>query len=262
VTEQPFEISVADGVLLGHRGADGRPALLLHGGPALSDYTQPLADELDGLFSTIRYTQRGTPPSTVGPPFTVESHLADALAVLDFFQLEQAWAVGHSWGGHLALHLAVAYPERLSGIICVNPLGASDEVFEEFEENLRRGLPEAEIRVVDDIDARWEEGITTPADRAEWWRIMWPQYFSDPETAPPMPHMEMGGECSTDTNASIAEHFKAGTLEKGLPGVRLPALVVHGELDPLPLRTAAEAAQLIPGAALEVLPGPRPLPLD
>ena len=29
--------------------------------------------------------------------------------------MEKAWAIGHSWGGHLALHLAVAHPDRLYG---------------------------------------------------------------------------------------------------------------------------------------------------
>ena len=79
----PFEV---DG-LPGHREGSGQPALLLHGGPGLSDYMGPLAEELDGLLDTIRYTQRGTPPSVAGPPYSVESHMADALAVLDAFDL-------------------------------------------------------------------------------------------------------------------------------------------------------------------------------
>ena len=48
---------------------------------AVEDYLGGLAAELGGLFSTFRYTQRGTPPSTGGPPFTVEAHVADAIAV-------------------------------------------------------------------------------------------------------------------------------------------------------------------------------------
>ena len=83
--EAPFELAVVGGVLRGHRGGTGRPALLLHGGAALPDYTDGCAEVLDGLFSTIRYTQRGTLPSEAGPPYSVESHMADALAVLDTF---------------------------------------------------------------------------------------------------------------------------------------------------------------------------------
>src|SRR3989442_1543115 len=125
--EEPFELEVGDGRLRGHRAVgEAPPALVLHGGAAVSDYTGGLAEELDGLFSTIRYTQRGTPPSLAPGPYTVETHVADALAVLDHFGLERAWAVGHSWGGHLALHLAVAHPERLLGIVGVAALGATN----------------------------------------------------------------------------------------------------------------------------------------
>src|SRR5206468_16741 len=96
-------------------GGAGRPAgsrgdqLLLHGGPAMSDYMGLLAPELDG-WQAIRYQQRGLPPSAETGPFTVEQHVADAVAVLDELGVDRAVALGHSWGGHLALHLAVAHP--------------------------------------------------------------------------------------------------------------------------------------------------------
>jgi len=88
VTQHPFEVWVGDGVLVGHRGGEGPAALVLHGGPAMTDYTEGLADELGGFLATFRYTQRGSGPSTVGGPFTVETHAADAVAVLDHFAIE------------------------------------------------------------------------------------------------------------------------------------------------------------------------------
>ena len=36
----------------------------------------------------------------------------------------RAWIVGHSWGGHLALHLLAAIPERIAGAVIIDPLGA------------------------------------------------------------------------------------------------------------------------------------------
>ena len=119
--EEPFEVRVGDGSLVGCAATDGAPALLLHGGPAIPDYLGPCALELEGLFATMRYTQRGVPPSTVGGPYSIESHMDDALAVLDAREVERAWAIGHSWGGHLALHLLVAHPERLLGVVGSRP---------------------------------------------------------------------------------------------------------------------------------------------
>jgi len=253
VGEEQFAVRVGDGELVGHRARAGRPALLLHGGPAFSDYTEGLADELNGIFATIRYTQRGTPPSTLGPPYTIETHMRDALTLLDHFGLDRAWVVGHSWGAHLALHLAVAHPQRVAGLICVSPLGARGDVFEEFDRNLRRGLTPQQVAFVDGFEARRREGTATLPDALKRWRLFWPNYFAHPEGAPPALDLAIGGDCSRETNASIADHFAAGTLEHGLATVRLPALVMHGDLDPLPLRSAAETAALIQDAVLETI---------
>ena len=251
--ERPFEAPVADGVLYGHRGGDGPPALLLHGGPAVSDYMEECARELMGLFHTIRYTQRGVLPSTVGPPYSIESHLADALEVLDRLEIEQAWAIGHSWGGHLALHLAAAHAPRLLGIVCIDPLGADGGVFEDLDANQRRGLTEAEVSRVDEIEDRRRAREATDDELRERWETIWPQFFSDPDQAPPF-RLSVDIDCSTDTNASIAEHLARGTLARKLPSVRLPALFVHGEADPLPVRSSTKTAALIEGARVEIIP--------
>jgi pimeloyl-ACP methyl ester carboxylesterase len=224
--------------LPGHREGSGLPALLLHGGPGLSDYMGPLAEELDGLLETIRYTQRGTPPSTSGPPYTVEAHVEDAIAVLDHFELERAWAIGHSWGGHLALHLAVAHPERVSGLICVNALGAYDERLEEFGRELRSRIPVEDAERADTLEG------------PERLALLWPGYFADPSNAPEMPDWGYSSECNADTFVSIHAQFEAGTLAEGLPKLDLPALFVHGEKDPFPTFVSQNTFKLIRGAVL------------
>lgn len=255
MSEEPFEAPVGDGVLHGHHAGDGPPVLLLHGGAAVTDYMDGCAREVDGLFRTIRYQQRGTPPSEVGPPYTIEAHVADAVAVLDFLGVGRAWAIGHSWGGHLALHLAVAHPERLLGLICIDPLGVYADVFAELDARLRQGLADTEVARIDEIEARRREGTVTEAELLERFGLIWPQYFVDPQSAPPSPVTHIGAQSSIETNRSISEHFRLRTLPERLPDVRLPALFVHGESDPLPVRSSAATAVLIPGARVETIPG-------
>ena len=57
-----------------------------------------------------------------------------------------------------------------------------------------------------------------------------------------------------DTMTSVREHFEAGTLERGLPGLDLSALLIHGEGDPMPMRATTESAALIRGANVKVIP--------
>src|SRR4249920_294534 len=123
-SDHEFAASVPGGVITASQTGTGTPALILHGGPGLSDYTAPLAAELDDTFSVIRFQQRGLEPSTTSGPFDIDRHVADAIAVLDAAGADRAYVIGHSWGGHLAMHLAAQHQDRLLGLVAVDPLGA------------------------------------------------------------------------------------------------------------------------------------------
>ena len=253
--EEPFEIAIEGGTIHGHVGGEGPPALLLHGGAAVTDYMDGCARELDGLCRTIRYQQRGTHPSIADPPYTIEAHVADAIAVLDAFGIEQAWVVGHSWGGHLALHIGVSRPERVLGLVCVDALGASTETLAEQDAAMRRGLSVEAIDFIQEVEALRRQGNATEEQLLERFGLLWPQWFTDPARPAPNPVVHIGAAASTGTNASIAEHFAAGTLRRELPQMRIPVLFVHGEHDPLPTRSSVSTAELIPGARVEIVPG-------
>ena len=251
--EEAFEVAIDGGMLRGHRGGTGAPALLLHGGAAVPDYMAECAAVLDGLFATIRYTQRGTPPSEAGPPYTIESHAADAVAVLDALGIDRAWAIGHSWGGHLALHLAHLHEDRLLGLLLIDPLGADPTVFVELDANLRRGMTDDERARVDEIEERRRGGAVAEADLLERFRLVWPHYFARRERAIPPPK-HVGVQSSIETNRSIAAHFEAETLVFGLPGVALPARFVHGADDPMPVVSTERTAALLEDARVETIP--------
>lgn len=240
-----FEVTIAGGSLRGHSGGAGPPALLLHGGAAVPDYLDGLAAELAGVFTTYRYTQRGTQPSSGGPPFTIEAHMDDALAVLDAFGIERAWVVGHSWGGHLALHLLTAHPERLLGVVCVDPLPASPDVFVELDTNVRSRLSPDEITRLDELERRRRAGEITEDELIERFALVWPHYFVVPCALPPPAHI--GVEASIGTNRSLGEHFERRTLVDRLPSARLPVLFVHGKESIVPLHASAATCALVPG---------------
>jgi pimeloyl-ACP methyl ester carboxylesterase len=248
VHEQEIRVPVDGGALVGHRAGEGPSALLLHGGPALPDYMGGCAELLRDRFDCVRYQQRGLAPSPEVGPYSIEEHVADAVRVLDALAIDEAWLVGHSWGGHLALHALASHPDRVAGVICVDPLGAYGDVFEPFGRNLRAKLTPEQGARVDEIEARRRAGEATFLELAERGMLIWPAYFLDPGRALPMPK-EIGLECSTDTNRSISEHHAAGTLVEALPRVpRRPALFVHGAQDPLPIASSVETAKLLPDA--------------
>ena len=256
---EPLVVTTPEGEIHGRRfDGDGPPAVLLHGGPGMSaSYLDPLAQLLAGVFSPILYQQRGLLPTTIDEPFTVETNVADAEAVIDAAAGGRAWIVGHSWGGHLALHLLVSSPERIAGAIIVDPLGAHLEVMEEFGKRLEAPLTDEERARFEEIEAREEAGTSTAEESMESLRIVWPSYFADPPTAPPMPDIELVVPAFAGTMASVNAHAEAETLVRGLPAVpaEIPVLFVHGAASPMPVRASTESAKLIPHAEVEVIEG-------
>lgn len=256
VDDREFRAPVAGGEIAGWVGGTGPPALLLHGGPGMSDYLADLAAELSPVMTIARYQQRGLAPSVADGDRTVEGHVADAVAVMDALGWDRAWAIGHSWGGHLAMHLAAARPDRVLGMVALDALGAvPDGGTEALGENLMRRLPEEERTRLEGYYAREEAGEGSAEESLDALRTLWPYYFGDPASAPPMPEMRLDLEGHLMTWPSVKQHFEGGTLERGLAALRMPALVVHGDASPIPPVEAERSAALIPGATLRILPG-------
>jgi pimeloyl-ACP methyl ester carboxylesterase len=251
--EQEFHADVAGGQIVGWRSDEaGPPALLLHGGPSMSDYLDSLVAELAGGVTTARYQQRGLAPSLVEGPLDVETHIADTVGVLDALGWDRAWLVGHSWGGHLAMHVAAAHPERLLGLIVLDGLGAvGDGGTAALGPNLTALLSDDVRARVDELDAKGDRGEASEAENREQMQLVWPYYFADPSSAPPMPEFRFHPYGAV-TWASIMEHFERSTLERGLPAFDKPTLVVHGERSPIPLVEAERTAALMPQAQLAV----------
>jgi pimeloyl-ACP methyl ester carboxylesterase len=245
-----------DGPLIaGRRAGSGPPVLLLHGGPGLGfDYLRDLAEELAEENDVAWYQQRGLAPSAVDAPASVAADVGDARRVLDALGWQQAYVVGHSWGGHLALHVATAMPERLLGVLAVDPLGAvGDGRWREFDEEIFRRTPEPVRERAREIDELSMAGAVSEELALEGMRLVWPAYFADPEQAPPMPELRIATERSAEMVPSIFEELPG--LEARLPEIRVPVGFVHGSRSPMPLAASTDAAERIPGAWVEVVEG-------
>ena len=256
---EPLTVTTPEGAIQAWRfGGEGPPAVLLHGGPGMSaSYLDPLVPLLTGVFSPLLHQQRGLPPTTIGEPFTVDANVADAAAVIDEAVGGRAWIVGHSWGGHLALHVLVACPERIAGAIIIDPLGAHLDVMEEFGERMEAPLTDEQRARVGEVEAREEAGTATAEESLETLRLVWPSYFADPPTAPPMPDIDFAVPAFVATMASAKEHEEHGDLGRRLPAVpaEIPVLFVHGAGSPMPMRASTETAKLIPHAEVAVIEG-------
>lgn len=93
----------------------GPAVLFIHAGVADSRMWRDQVG-LDG-YRTIAFDQRGFGETKWTPePYANRS---DALAVLDYLEVDQATVVGCSNGGEAAMQLAIVAPERVSGLVLV-----------------------------------------------------------------------------------------------------------------------------------------------
>jgi pimeloyl-ACP methyl ester carboxylesterase len=254
---EELRVSVPGGEIFATRRGEGPGAILLHGGPGIgAENIIGLVEELDGLVNSVLPQQRGLYPSTLEGPRDVETHVADEIALLDKLGWERAWLIGHSWGGHLAMHIAVAHPERVTGLILIETLGAlPDGGSAELVANMVARLTPEERASLDELVARQTAGDEDPTLMAKMLMTLWPSYsYIHGNVLPPTSlRLEIPLEAEQTTMESVADHFTGGTLERGLPTLDMPVLLIHGEGDPMPLSATTGTAALIPGARVEIV---------
>ena len=252
-----FSVGTSAGVIAGWETGQGPPLLFLHGGPGMSEYGQLLIGEAPG-WRFITFQQRGLAPSSTDGPFTLERHVEDAAAVLDAAGVEHAVVAGHSFGAHLALHLAVARPDRVVGLVLVDGLGVIGDggVSDLGQALVARLLPDAAARL-QQLTAQLGEQPTD--DQAtEQTALLWPGYFAEPRTAPPF-EMRVCAAAYLGTAASVTEHLAAG-FAQSLASIGVPVITVLGGQSPMPVRQGEQTAALISGAEVRIIPGAGHLP--
>lgn len=213
----------------------GDPILCIHGtgsaGHAWSDAAERLAD----LGRVIVYDRRGFTRSAVSDlpeVTTVGRHTDDALALLRELDAVPAVAIGRSYGGSVALDLALRAPETVRALILLEavPFGltpAMDRWGDDFTATLERAATERGVDAVGETLLREVLG--------EW------------ENLPAALR-----ELFTANSAAILAETRGGELtvtEHELAEIGAPTLVVSGADSPEIFRDIAERLEsAIPGA--------------
>ncbi|AOW92253.1 alpha/beta hydrolase [Rhodococcus sp. WMMA185] len=100
---------------------DGPEILALHG---LTGHGRRWEAIADGQLPDARWISpdlRGHGLSTWAPPWNLEAHVSSLIDTLDAHAHGPVLVVGHSFGGALGLHLARAVPDRITGLVLLDP---------------------------------------------------------------------------------------------------------------------------------------------
>ena len=258
-------IAVGRAALYWREIGQGQPIIIVHGGPDFNHgYLLPDMDRLSDTFRLIYFDLRGRGKSAhnVQPEdVSIQSDVEDLDKVRDHFRLDKAAVLGHSWGGVVAMEYAVRHPKRVSHLILMNSAAASHADYLLFRQELLRRTP-ADSEEKRLLSARDQYKAGDPQTVSEYYRVHFRATLRQPELLDRLIE-------SLRTSSSREGILKAWAIEDRLMNqtqlasgydllpklkqLRLPALVIHGEHDLVPLECSAHIAQAVPGARLVVL---------
>jgi pimeloyl-ACP methyl ester carboxylesterase len=120
-----FDVDVQGGRLatyrLGAARGDAPLVLAIHGITSTSRTWLATARALGDHAALIAVDLRGRGRSSeLPPPFGLDAHVRDMVAVLDRFGLKRAVVAGHSLGAYIAARLATTHPDRIDRLVLVD----------------------------------------------------------------------------------------------------------------------------------------------
>ena len=246
----------------------GQPIIVLHGGPDFDQgYLLPDLDRLADTFRLIYYDQRGRGRSAenVSPEdVALASDLDDLDKVRQYFRLEPAALLGHSWGAVLALEYALRHPGRVSRLILMNPAPASARDLTVFRKAYAQKLGadlERQRQII--ASAAYQDG--DPEAVAARYRLHFRFALKRPEDYEKlMATMKAGfvrqGKDGILKARAVEDRLMRDTWQVNgydllpkLRNVRIPTLVITGDSDFIPTEIAEHIAQALPNAHLVTL---------
>jgi pimeloyl-ACP methyl ester carboxylesterase len=232
------------------RVGHGPPTIVLHGGPgAHHDYLLPQYDRLATRRRLMYYDQRGGGRSPErDAALGWEAHVADLDALRGHWGITAATLLGYSWGGLLAMLYALRHPTAVSRLALVSPAPARAADRRRFEAAFaERSRAPAFVAAREALQRSDLRTSNPEAYRRRLFELSVAGYFHDPARVRDLTPFRVTGRTQQAVWESLGEY----DLHADLARLRVPALVIAGRHDPIPVNAAERSAASL-GAELIV----------
>jgi pimeloyl-ACP methyl ester carboxylesterase len=246
---------VANGLSFHYQQAgEGPDVVLIHGvtGDLSVWFLCQAIGVLGRSFRVTAYDLRGHGYSDVPPSgYTSAEQAGDTIAIMDALGIARAMLVGHSFGGVIAMHAAVLYPDRIEAVVLSDPCFAALRHLEHLGrwghwQNFREEAADAGVTLSEehwyDLRKFFDQVMHLDGDRLLRFRqaVGLPGFNRLLRLA--------GTTCGDDAKA------EAGLTEERIRGVTRPVMAIFGEHSPF-LATADYLAEHLPHCANVRVPG-------
>ncbi len=255
--ERTILISVNNAKFFCRFVGNGKPCIVLHGGPGLShDYLVPHLSLMEQYHSLIYYDQRNCGRS--------ESMMEEDLLNLDTFVQDldalrkelghqKVAVLGHSWGALLAMAYGIAFPETVDQLMLISPIPLSSEEYPVLlKERARRLVPHmSEIKMMQ-YSSRY--AVKDPEFMNRYDRLILGTFCSVHKSIYNIdfrrsPEAHTKGEKVHETLKHLF-FAKPFNLYENLGTISCRTLILHGNDDPHPLSAAEKIHASIKGSLL------------
>jgi pimeloyl-ACP methyl ester carboxylesterase len=218
------------------QGAGALPLVFVHGFLSSHRWWLPTLERLPDRYRAFALDLRGAGESDrPGTGYTMAQHAVDLAGFADAVHLDRFVLVGHSMGAGVALHYALAHPERLSALLLVDP------------------APPAGLQLPAEVE-RW---IIAQQGKLDGVRFLIRSAFArQPESAYFDRLVADGLRWDTATYVGSRRDLARGDLAARLSEIQVRTLVLWGDKDTMdPFSGVAEIFTKVPRCALEVWHG-------
>jgi proline iminopeptidase len=236
------------------------PLLMVHGGPgAHHDYMLPQMLELANEYELVFYDQRGGGRSKTDgrDHITWETHVDDLAAVARELVPGALTLVGYSWGGLLSMLYAAranagSEPSgRVSRLVLIAPAAVTRVHRQQFEATFAERQASEQVRAMRaELAASGLRESDPEAYRARGFELSVAGYFANVNAARDLTPFRV----TSRVQQSVWQSLGDWDIRPALQTLQVPALVLHGTADPIPVESSREIATAL-RAELVVLDG-------
>ncbi|MEQ9398353.1 MAG: alpha/beta fold hydrolase [Longimicrobiales bacterium] len=252
-------LSLDEGRLFYEIVGSGPPIVVIHGGPGLDhQYLRPGLDVLASAGQLVYYDQRGTGRSEAeldSASIGWDAFVDDVERLREALGHDRITVLGHSFGGFLALDYARRHPDRTRALILMNMPEPGQRWRTATGERLAAGRTEADAARLAELAATPGFEARDAATMSEYYRTSFRAIVRDPERLERV-NLDLSGRTARngpDVARLLGTSLGAIDWWDRLPGIDVPALVVHGLADAPPEAMARELAGALPQGRLALL---------
>jgi proline iminopeptidase len=240
----------------------GAPLFVLHGSGGSHRYFLPYMEPLSDKYQLFFYDQRGTGLSDGHPDLaanSIDQFVEDLEALRVAFGSEKISLMGHSWGAIIALAYALKYQAHLDHLILVDSIPVNDKFLIGFSETMQQRFQhlsaDEQHELKTTCSSPSEELSREAIDRCM--QLDAQLRFYNPAKAP----VDLTIDENTMKNADTVEALMRNSFNKiqhdidtQLPNIHVPTLIIHGDFDPIPLKSSEYLHEQILESQIVVIP--------